>query len=218
MRHNVSNNQSKRRVKHTSPACNHCRTRKCKCDGAKPICNTCQQSGHECGYTDEDDARHPASKQYVAILKNRIRELEERLAVLAPGDSSLFLPRTTSSSPASARLPSPVSIPPQIPGSFFDIPRTGRRHSLDGLSDARSEVSAEVEQLVSSATRPVMSESEDNNLQAHGPMSVFSHSRKGSGSQWPLPSVSTPSAPSPAFLFTIEDEHHSPYFVPSEFS
>ncbi|KAF2809759.1 uncharacterized protein BDZ99DRAFT_571519 [Mytilinidion resinicola] len=38
-----------------SKGCQMCRTRKVKCDEAKPTCSRCQKTGHECQYRDQSD-------------------------------------------------------------------------------------------------------------------------------------------------------------------
>ncbi|KDN47830.1 hypothetical protein RSAG8_03250, partial [Rhizoctonia solani AG-8 WAC10335] len=71
---------SKRRAHHATKACNSCRRRRCKCDGVHPICGTCTFYGHECTWSQEEDARRPATKQLVESLRVRIRELESELS------------------------------------------------------------------------------------------------------------------------------------------
>jgi len=71
-----SSTPSKRRGHHATKACNGCRRRRCKCDGVHPICGTCSFYGHECTWSQEEDARRPATKQLVESLRVRIRELE----------------------------------------------------------------------------------------------------------------------------------------------
>lgn len=72
----------KKRTPYTTKACNSCRRRRCKCDGVHPVCGTCSFYGHECTWSQEEDARRPATKQLVESLRMRIRELETENAEL----------------------------------------------------------------------------------------------------------------------------------------
>ncbi|QRV89881.1 Fungal specific transcription factor domain [Ceratobasidium sp. AG-Ba] len=71
---------AKRRGHHATKACNGCRRRRCRCDGVHPVCGTCSFYGHECTWSQEEDARRPATKQLVESLRVRIRELETELS------------------------------------------------------------------------------------------------------------------------------------------
>ncbi|KAK4154105.1 fungal-specific transcription factor domain-containing protein [Chaetomidium leptoderma] len=60
-------------------ACEPCRERKSRCDGAKPICSTCQRRLlplHHCIYTLEN-ARTASNEAYIKVLHDRIRRLEK---------------------------------------------------------------------------------------------------------------------------------------------
>ncbi|KAL2258219.1 hypothetical protein VTK26DRAFT_8564 [Humicola hyalothermophila] len=60
-------------------ACEPCRERKSRCDGAKPICSTCQRRSlplHQCIYTLEN-ARTASNEAYIRVLHDRIRRLED---------------------------------------------------------------------------------------------------------------------------------------------
>ncbi|KAK0660802.1 fungal-specific transcription factor domain-containing protein [Cercophora samala] len=70
------NERAKRRK--ISLACEPCRERKSRCDGAKPICSTCQRRSlplHRCVYTVEN-ARTASNEAYIRVLHERIRRLE----------------------------------------------------------------------------------------------------------------------------------------------
>ncbi|KAF9893639.1 hypothetical protein FE257_010951 [Aspergillus nanangensis] len=62
-------------------ACDPCRTRKARCDGHKPVCKACARRGltlDECLYkTVDNNARSASSNEYLRVLRNRIRELEQ---------------------------------------------------------------------------------------------------------------------------------------------
>ncbi|GMK56845.1 hypothetical protein CspeluHIS016_0306850 [Cutaneotrichosporon spelunceum] len=71
--------QSRRRISHISKACNGCRRRKMKCDGAQPSCAICKVYKEECVYNPEADGRRSTPKAYVAALEERVRVLEGML-------------------------------------------------------------------------------------------------------------------------------------------
>ncbi|KAJ5143188.1 uncharacterized protein N7515_001975, partial [Penicillium bovifimosum] len=63
-------------------ACESCRDKKVRCDGTKPICGPCARRGYtvdRCVYK-LDNARSASGDEYLKILHNRIRELEETCA------------------------------------------------------------------------------------------------------------------------------------------
>ncbi|CUA70896.1 Nitrogen assimilation transcription factor nirA [Aspergillus nidulans FGSC A4] [Rhizoctonia solani] len=98
---------SKRRAHHATKACNSCRRRRCKCDGVHPICGTCTFYGHECTWSQEEDARRPATKQLVESLRVRIRELESELSQLRVTSANIETART-SMVPSSASSDAPA--------------------------------------------------------------------------------------------------------------
>ena len=59
-------------------ACNICRKRKLKCDGARPSCHSCSRLGHKCGY---DDVRRKSGPKrgYVKELETRLKAVESLL-------------------------------------------------------------------------------------------------------------------------------------------
>ncbi|KAL2279954.1 hypothetical protein FJTKL_13094 [Diaporthe vaccinii] len=65
--------------KYTSRACEECRRRRAKCDGARPTCCRCLSRGHACKDSGGEDGRKPASKTYVDLLRRRIQALEQVL-------------------------------------------------------------------------------------------------------------------------------------------
>lgn len=52
-------------------ACEECRRRKLKCNGAEPQCSVCADSGIECVVIREREARGP-KKGYLKVLRDRI--------------------------------------------------------------------------------------------------------------------------------------------------
>lgn len=91
---------SKRRGQYASRACNGCRRRRCKCDGAQPTCGTCGFYGRECSWSLESDARRPVTKQLVESLRVKIQLLEAEVAQLkATTDQATAIPRNPSTTP-----------------------------------------------------------------------------------------------------------------------
>ncbi|KAH7322038.1 hypothetical protein B0J17DRAFT_772896 [Rhizoctonia solani] len=71
---------SRRRGKYAPRACNVCRRRKCKCDGAFPVCRPCTASGYECSWVPEGNEDRPATKQLVEGLRAKVQLLEAEIA------------------------------------------------------------------------------------------------------------------------------------------
>ncbi|KAM6535824.1 hypothetical protein FALCPG4_005358 [Fusarium falciforme] len=69
------------RSKYAPKACQECRRRRAKCDGAKPACSRCIGRQLTCVYTTEDDGRGTAPKSYVRLLQARISLLEKILCL-----------------------------------------------------------------------------------------------------------------------------------------
>ncbi|KAL3468849.1 fungal-specific transcription factor domain-containing protein [Aspergillus californicus] len=67
------------RSPYTVKACQECRRRRAKCDGAKPSCTRCLDRGSECKFTPRDDSRGTAPKSLVLLLQDRIELLEQVL-------------------------------------------------------------------------------------------------------------------------------------------
>ncbi|KAJ7061050.1 hypothetical protein C8F01DRAFT_1288186 [Mycena amicta] len=77
-------------------ACFHCRKRKMRCDGVRPVCGQCARANRsdDCEYT--GSGRHRAQveilEESISIVEARIRELENPQAVLArPGNPQVTL-------------------------------------------------------------------------------------------------------------------------------
>ncbi|KAL4899072.1 fungal-specific transcription factor domain-containing protein [Aspergillus multicolor] len=65
-----------------SLACEECRAKRTRCDGAQPACGSCTKKGTSCEYKHEENKRKPPSKRYVESLQAHIALLEERLVAL----------------------------------------------------------------------------------------------------------------------------------------
>ncbi|KAL7276944.1 hypothetical protein RUND412_000037 [Rhizina undulata] len=97
-------------------ACQRCRTRKIRCDGALPACKSCVKAGVECMEVDRSgDNNMPRS--HVLELENRIKWLEDVVSSRCP-DVDL-----TSGPQAELRSrPSPPAIRIVTTGSDFHVP------------------------------------------------------------------------------------------------
>ena len=74
----ISKRETPRRRK-IALACESCRDKKVRCDGEKPICGPCARRSYtvqQCVYK-LDNARSASNDEYLKILHERIRELEE---------------------------------------------------------------------------------------------------------------------------------------------
>lgn len=72
-----------------SLACKSCRSKRVRCDGTQPICQSCLQKGFPCEYPFREDRRKPPSRRYTEALLARIRSLEDQLGrqTQAPGQT-----------------------------------------------------------------------------------------------------------------------------------
>ncbi|TFY79576.1 hypothetical protein EWM64_g4436 [Hericium alpestre] len=97
-------------------ACTHCRRRKMRCDGVRPVCNQCANANKhdECAYTDVSTrSRTQILEENIALLQARIQELEN------PGSTSSGSPQSSLSGPE--RIDElPANISRQLLDAFFD--------------------------------------------------------------------------------------------------
>lgn len=93
-----------------SQACDRCRMKKIKCDGATP-CNKCSAIGFECTTSDKL-SRRAFPKGYTVNLENRVRELEDEVNALRL-KMKLGSPELTLQPPAQPPQPQPQQ--PQPP-------------------------------------------------------------------------------------------------------
>lgn len=104
-----------------SQACDRCRIKKVKCDGATP-CSKCVASGFDCHISDKL-ARRSFPKGYTVNLEKRVRELEEEVARLKGGHA----PAPTLPGGSTALIPGPGSsqtVPPTSVGQDGPGPRS----------------------------------------------------------------------------------------------
>ncbi|PYI14792.1 putative C6 transcription factor [Aspergillus violaceofuscus CBS 115571] len=62
-------------------ACDLCRSRRIRCDGVKPACETCQYAGVPCVFTPPPDVPRKTVREQLAECKVQVQELEEALRV-----------------------------------------------------------------------------------------------------------------------------------------
>lgn len=71
-----------RSCKARSLACRECRDRKIRCDGARPVCDSCNRRGlgaGQCVYPEvEHEGSIASSRSYIRALQKRVQELEQR--------------------------------------------------------------------------------------------------------------------------------------------
>lgn len=83
-------------------ACTACRTRKSKCDGKRPTCQSCLQLSLECQYdAPESSTNVIIGKQYVADLEQRLRLVEKALRK----HDDLLVGHLSGCEPAMTKLP-----------------------------------------------------------------------------------------------------------------
>lgn len=90
----------------TRLACQPCRDRKVRCDGARPICGSCSRKGLALGDCIYLDAQTEGKTPYVRSLENRVKELEQRLVSSTSPPVSLGEPIYSQQ----GRLPAPSTI------------------------------------------------------------------------------------------------------------
>lgn len=76
--------------KHVTRACESCRARRSRCDGAKPVCMLCRDQNRQCSYPHAEDGRRlRVRSDEVATLKRRVHELEDQLSPIGIWPASL---------------------------------------------------------------------------------------------------------------------------------
>ncbi|XEV05431.1 hypothetical protein FSHL1_010718 [Fusarium sambucinum] len=134
---------SARPGKARSLACRQCRDRKIRCDGARPVCDSCSRRGlcaEQCIYPEiEHEGSIASSRSYIRALQKRVQELEEKekqLELVAHGRDAFaattpahdeWRKHSTSPSVVSERLtrpPRPVdhALPPIHIDSGYPLP------------------------------------------------------------------------------------------------
>lgn len=71
-------------------ACSACRTRKSRCDGARPRCSLCTDLGFECVYVQSaSSANVIVGKEYLSQLEDRVQSIEETLSIFRENITTL---------------------------------------------------------------------------------------------------------------------------------
>ncbi|PYH34892.1 uncharacterized protein BO87DRAFT_358019 [Aspergillus neoniger CBS 115656] len=73
-----------------SVACEVCRRKRIKCDGAKPSCAGCLSYAENCEYKYDKEKRKPPTKQHIQALNARIEFLESQLAEYQPQERDII--------------------------------------------------------------------------------------------------------------------------------
>ncbi|EFQ34336.1 fungal specific transcription factor domain-containing protein [Colletotrichum graminicola M1.001] len=78
-----SSDATTRKRKRIPIACNSCRVRKSRCDGARPQCSTCVEQGLDCVYAANSGASNAlVPKQYLEQVELRLADVEEEISRL----------------------------------------------------------------------------------------------------------------------------------------
>ncbi|KAJ7595951.1 Zn(2)-Cys(6) binuclear cluster domain-containing protein [Mycena floridula] len=122
-------------------ACENCRRRKIRCDGAKPVCEPCQRlarPGDECEYGDGGRTSQQQLEDNVARLERRLKELE---APFEPSAIRLHNPYPTAG-PSSISLPGSVAPQSSSPNvrPFEEPPMEVRKYLLQIFLSHASEL------------------------------------------------------------------------------
>lgn len=112
-----------------STACERCRVKKNKCDGASPVCSECRRAGTECIVVDRLTHR-PLPRGHVDALERENQELRRRIEVF----EHIALENTSISEPHGVSTPLSTPAPPVSAGG---TPSDGslERTALDPGSD-----------------------------------------------------------------------------------
>ncbi|KAI8635936.1 fungal-specific transcription factor domain-containing protein [Parasitella parasitica] len=81
----ISSDEATNKRQRVSRACDLCRKKKIKCDGASPVCGNCQAFHLDCSYKDTTKKRGPP-KGYIEAIENRLHKLEAYLNDLVKDD------------------------------------------------------------------------------------------------------------------------------------
>ncbi|CEP19040.1 hypothetical protein [Parasitella parasitica] len=81
----ISSDEATNKRQRVSRACDLCRKKKIKCDGASPVCGNCQAFHLDCSYKDTTKKRGPP-KGYIEAIENRLHKLEAYLNDIVKND------------------------------------------------------------------------------------------------------------------------------------
>ncbi|KAI8069027.1 fungal-specific transcription factor domain-containing protein [Gilbertella persicaria] len=124
-----------------SKACEQCRRKKVKCDGASPFCNNCSTLGLTCHYKESTKKRGPP-KGYIEAIEGRLHRLEALLGSIVQEDD-----------PRSQAIINELNAPLETAYGELVRPRPMRRETLSGFE-------AECGPLTT--TEPMIKQEDDN--------------------------------------------------------
>jgi hypothetical protein len=75
-----------RRQRRVALACQRCKNRKQRCDGAQPACLACSKTGNQCLYVASQAASGAGRREHVKALEERVAQLETSLALHGASD------------------------------------------------------------------------------------------------------------------------------------
>ncbi|KAG1451614.1 hypothetical protein G6F56_008042 [Rhizopus delemar] len=114
--------QKRQRV---SKACEQCRKKKVKCDGASPLCTNCISLGIQCSYKETTKKRGPP-KGYIEAIEGRLHRLEALLGSIVQEDD-----------PRSQAVLDELNAPLETAYGELVRPRPMRRETLSEQEDDR---------------------------------------------------------------------------------
>ncbi|KAF2624138.1 hypothetical protein BU25DRAFT_450824 [Macroventuria anomochaeta] len=97
----------RKRQKLTTTACEPCRSRKIRCNGAKPNCEACSKRAQQCIYQTTPDVE--SANAYVDSLVNRVSQLEQEL-----NNARATILRLSTGPAIAAPLPQHLNIDPRL--------------------------------------------------------------------------------------------------------
>ncbi|KAF5338180.1 hypothetical protein D9758_014714 [Tetrapyrgos nigripes] len=71
-------------------ACLHCRQRKSRCDGVRPVCGTCRLASNTCRYSDGGPSEDQVLLEEISLLESRLEQLQNPAG--SPGSMALNSP------------------------------------------------------------------------------------------------------------------------------
>ncbi|KAI8371014.1 fungal-specific transcription factor domain-containing protein [Blakeslea trispora] len=112
---------SEHKRQRVSKACEQCRRKKVKCDGALPFCNNCSMQGFTCHYKESTKKRGPP-KGYIEAIEGRLHRLEALLGSIVQEDD-----------PRSQAIIDELNAPLETAYGELVRPRPMRRETLSSL-------------------------------------------------------------------------------------
>ncbi|KAK8853408.1 hypothetical protein IAR55_004114 [Kwoniella newhampshirensis] len=131
----TDNKKQKRHISHVSRACDRCRKRKTRCNGAQPVCDVCSERGWACEYEEEDKRK---TNRELEDLKERVAHLERIVLANNDGSQATITPTSLAKTIPLAKIPAssdesegPSSVPsPAASTSARPVKSLPRRKSM----------------------------------------------------------------------------------------